>query len=1249
MAQIYVNTSGRANKSRPVSAVEKSRIGRSGRDGGRPSSAGVLRFGATFSGNQSNLISESDSSRASEAPRGMRLTDTAKAEKILNPYYASSRASSSASSTSSRLKNASLNSSKTSGRHQLWMIGPKTTTKAAWDPDETALHRDARGKEMDSAGFKGSDRMSKLAHFGDTSDKQSLLEVEEQLRHLANTFGSRSKQALQTSEKLGRLYNSRAMVNLQRGENSIAFILLQCAQMVISDFEGSVDLESLKALTYNNLGCYFRREGMPMEALKWLRQAHDIEERIGEVSSRGSTFLNLCAVYSLLGKHLNALNCATEALKYLDVQSRKPEVKGHGSERTDRASMLAIAYHNIAVEQVSLFLQYKEYLNRYEDAIRSYQSALNVLEVQGLDKSSLAGKLRLALTSAQNSFHANAVDDDSVDSRNSTAMEKHLLHRGNPKPSKAPSQAYVAKPALGSNVGIEEARSPKKSRANRTPSGSSDAKINRDGDRDIKYANAGRKDPSPTTNFVDASSAEVQKNSFAYDSNIDWHIKAGAVNEQHRLDPDDSRNDDPSHSKEVKKREKSPDSSSSREKGKRPLSAARLPLAEDESSESLIREEPSKLIQLAGEYENVEGDAEAESDAESALPGASKKHEGDRHDESCDFDVACANDDSQDADLINKNRPLSAARPANGAPEPASRARQSRKTARPRTAGRDRMHQEDREDLLVLSSASDEGDAYEYLSGDDDDEPSVVNARNGNEGRAMKYESSDVVKEMSSKLSGHSQNSAMKEKRNPSSRPLSAGVSFGSISSNSHASRPQSAPSRRPGRFQSQRDRSHKDKGLEKDEEGLKRSLVQPAPGTTSKDRVRPADSGQHRLTSRESSKGEEGFVDAEGPETSSQGHYRDAFIEEAEESDGDELDTKGILMEQTRALSEELQKAKQREQELEQRLARLEASAVKGGKEEAKVEDGARASRAGVDRAESQESSKTFFGLPEIGLDSIDEDSKWPRSKPAHHLLVHAKPPLPSTTLRVPSKFPAAWSSPQEDVDEIHALSASLRILANKSKDSSGTHFFRSGTSFTPVMSASEQAWSTPVATDSLRPEGRSPWGDASLGPSARKNSDPVREEGMAELSDTSSRASSQSTRLALRPLPARRNKRRTGAQQQQETEREEELATQFRGVRSGWEEAGTSKGTFSEERTRRAAAVHVQRVFRGHLARKWVHAEEGWDLVREIRGRRGEGGLEEAVAEHASKREAKEEREGAKGRKGDESLELLLNDLGL
>ena len=58
-------------------------------------------------------------------------------------------------------------------------------------------------------------------------------------------------------------------------------------------------------------------------------------------------------------------------------------------------------------------------------------------------------------------------------------------------------------------------------------------------------------------------------------------------------------------------------------------------------------------------------------------------------------------------------RPLSAARPAMPVRVEASgegaRGRASRKTARPRTAGRERMRDADREDLLVLSSADEEG------------------------------------------------------------------------------------------------------------------------------------------------------------------------------------------------------------------------------------------------------------------------------------------------------------------------------------------------------------------------------------------------------------------------------------------------------------------------------------------------------------------------------------------------------------
>jgi len=101
-------------------------------------------------------------------------------------------------------------------------------------------------------------------------------------------------------------------------------------------------------------------------------------------------------------------------------------------------------------------------------------------------------------------------------------------------------------------------------------------------------------------------------------------------------------------------------------------------------------------------------------------------------------------------------------------------------------------------------------------------------------------------------------------------------------------------------------------------------------------------------------------------------------------------------------------------------------------------------------------------------------------------------------------------------------------------------------------------------------------------------------------------------------------------------------------------------------EERTRRVAASHVQRVFRGHLVRKvcqsflalpltwrvlqWVHAEEGWELVKEIRGSRGEGtGLEEVAGSRTDVEATAGRKQEQSGKKQEEALELLLHDLGL
>lgn len=132
-----------------------------------------------------------------------------------------------------------------------------------------------------------------------------------------------------------------------------------------------------------------------MEALKWLRQAHDLEQRAGDAKTRASTFLNLCAVYSLLGRHVDALQSATHALKLLKtaIQSDPDISPGIGMmEKVDPASMLAIAYHNIAVEQ--------EHLERYTEAYQSYSKALDVAEDKCGSSTPLTSKIRSALANA---------------------------------------------------------------------------------------------------------------------------------------------------------------------------------------------------------------------------------------------------------------------------------------------------------------------------------------------------------------------------------------------------------------------------------------------------------------------------------------------------------------------------------------------------------------------------------------------------------------------------------------------------------------------------------------------------------------------------------------------------------------------------------------------------------------------------------------------------------------------------------
>jgi tetratricopeptide (TPR) repeat protein len=73
----------------------------------------------------------------------------------------------------------------------------------------------------------------------------------------------------------------------------------------------------LRAITYNNLGCLFKRRGQPSEALGYLSSALALEQAAGNVHDCASTHLNLCASYSALGRFTEALTHAERAILLL--------------------------------------------------------------------------------------------------------------------------------------------------------------------------------------------------------------------------------------------------------------------------------------------------------------------------------------------------------------------------------------------------------------------------------------------------------------------------------------------------------------------------------------------------------------------------------------------------------------------------------------------------------------------------------------------------------------------------------------------------------------------------------------------------------------------------------------------------------------------------------------------------------------------------------------------------------------------
>jgi tetratricopeptide (TPR) repeat protein len=227
--------------------------------------------------------------------------------------------------------------------------------------------------------------------------------------------------------------NKLAMDHLRNNDPESSLKLLKHAERILQSANKSNQSNRLRAITMNNLGCFYKRTEQPSLALRYLKQALEFED-LREIVNLAGIHLNICAIKSTLNKHEKAIRHAKLAIHLLTENFKATN---------NFITTLAIAYHNVGVEY--------EYLENFESSTLFYKKSIDL----ALDKlgptHSLTKSLQKSFTSSYENMkekidgRRNGFNRDSptsIKSRKSSAgialRERRKRKNGTPKAKYGP-------------------------------------------------------------------------------------------------------------------------------------------------------------------------------------------------------------------------------------------------------------------------------------------------------------------------------------------------------------------------------------------------------------------------------------------------------------------------------------------------------------------------------------------------------------------------------------------------------------------------------------------------------------------------------------------------------------------------------------------------------------------------------------------------------------------------------------------
>ncbi|OMJ84704.1 hypothetical protein SteCoe_14093 [Stentor coeruleus] len=176
-------------------------------------------------------------------------------------------------------------------------------------------------------------------------------------------------------------YNKLAMDQLQKENYESTLNYLKQALMGIQGIKDDYIKNKLMAVTYNNLGIFFKRIANFPEALKYLYKSIELESQLpNEISTIAGAYLNICSIHSQLGNHPKAIRYGLRSVLML---------KSKYKTQPKLASTLVAAYYNVANEYL--------YIGQHGDAEDCYRIGYKISSEELGPQHSLTNTFKVAL------------------------------------------------------------------------------------------------------------------------------------------------------------------------------------------------------------------------------------------------------------------------------------------------------------------------------------------------------------------------------------------------------------------------------------------------------------------------------------------------------------------------------------------------------------------------------------------------------------------------------------------------------------------------------------------------------------------------------------------------------------------------------------------------------------------------------------------------------------------------------------